>query len=208
MTKIGARAKHSFVGLLLALALAAGLLVSASPAQAQVGCGDPNVLDLDKTAAPDPVRVGQRLTFTLTETNNTPCPGFVIVEDDLPTGVRFVSVTTDYGECEYDPSSNAIGCILILPGNSPATVDIVVVPTAPGTITNAASDIFGNQAQVTVTVIEPTPTPTPNPTPPPSPQPQPAPIQRGGEPQPAPIQQGGEQEAESGDVDQSFDVVG
>jgi hypothetical protein len=126
----------------------------------------------------------------------------------LPTGVRFVSVTTDYGECEYDPSSNAIGCILILPGNSPATVDIVVVPTAPGTITNAASDIFGNQAQVTVTVIEPTPTPTPNPTPPPSPQPQPAPIQRGGEPQPAPIQQGGEQEAESGDVDQSFDVVG
>lgn len=199
MTKIEARSKHYFVGLLLVLALAAGLLVSAPPAQAQVGCEDPSFLDLDKTAAPDPVRVGQRLTFTLTETNNTPCPAFVIVEDDLPAGVRFVSVTTDYGECEYDPASNAIGCILILPENSSATVDIVVVPTAPGTITNTASDIFDNQAQATVTVIDPTPTPTPNPTPP---TPPPTPSQ----PQPASIQQGGEQEAESGDVDQSFEV--
>lgn len=191
MTKIGAKTKHFFVGLLSALALSAGLLVSVPPAQAQVGCGDPSFLDLDKTATPDPVRVGQRLTFTLTETNNTPCPAFVIVEDDLPAGVRFVSVKTDYGECEYDPSSNAIGCILILPGNSSATVDIVVVPTTPGTITNTASDIFGNQAQATVTVIDPTPTPTP----PPSPR-----------SQPAPNQQDGEQEAESGDVDQSFEV--
>ena len=191
MTKIGAKTKHFFVGLLSALALSAGLLVSVPPAQAQVGCGDPSFLDLDKTATPDPVRVGQRLTFTLTETNNTPCPAFVIVEDDLPAGVRFVSVKTDYGECVYDPSSNAIGCILILPGNSSATVDIVVVPTTPGTITNTASDVFGNQAQATVTVIDPTPTPTP----PPSPR-----------SQPAPNQQDGEQEAESGDVDQSFEV--
>lgn len=195
MTKTEARTERFFVGLLLALALAAGLLVSVPPAQAQVGCGDPDALALDKTALPDPVRVGQRLTFTLTQTNNTPCPAFVIVEDDLPAGVRFVSVTTDDGECEYDPSSNAIGCILIIPNNSSATVDIVVVPTVPGTITNAASDIFGNQARATVTVVEPAPTPTPPPTPPPSPH-----------PQPAPTQQDGEQEAESGDVDQSFEV--
>jgi len=195
VTKIGARAKHSFVGLLLALALAAGLLVSAPPAQAQVGCGDPNVLDLDKTAEPDPVRLGQRLTFTLTETNNSPCPIVVFVEDDLPAGVRLVSATTDEGVC--DQSSDEIVCLLFVSGGASATVDIVVVPTELGIITNTASDIFGNQAQATVTVIELTPTPTPNPTPPPSPQ-----------PQPAPIQQGGEQEAESGDVDQSFDVVG
>ena len=195
MTKIGARIEHFFVGLLLALALTAGLLISGPPAQAQVGCGDPSFFDLDKTAAPDPVRVGQRLSFTLTETNNTPCPVFVILEDDLPASVRFISVKTDYGECQYDPSSNTIGCILILPNYSSATVDIVVVPTAPGTITNTASDIFGNQAQATVTVIDPTPTPTPLLTPPPPPQ-----------PQPASIQQDGEQGAESGGFDQSFEV--
>ncbi len=178
--------------------LASGLLVLAQPSQAQQpppACPPQQDLPrLTKTANPDPATVGQPLTFTITETNDSPCPGFAIIEDNLPAGVTFVSVTTDFGECAQ--SDGEVGCILIIPPRSSATVEIVVIPTTPGTITNTAFDIFGNIARATVTV-NPVPPPPP---PPPIPEAAPPPVC-------TPVAQGiGIGEAQSADAEPETDV--
>ena len=50
--------------------------------------------------APDPVQVGQALTYTVIVTNNGPTRARdVTVTDVLPTGVTFVSATPSQGSC-------------------------------------------------------------------------------------------------------------
>ena len=65
-----------------------------------------HVLNISKTAAPEPVEKGQQLTFTInwSVTGNEPADNTVIV-DQVPFGVRFVSAT---GGGVFDPVAGTI----------------------------------------------------------------------------------------------------
>ncbi len=96
-----------------------------------------NIVDLTltKSAGPDPVLVGQNLTYTLLVRNVGPSAATnVLVTDPLPAGVSFVSASTG---C----SSNAgtVTCFApSLAGGASATFTIVATALAEGTIVNTA----------------------------------------------------------------------
>lgn len=96
-------------------------------------------LSISKTDNPDPVLVGNNLTYTITVTNAGPSPATnVVVTDTLPAGVTFVSAVPSQGSCN-PPVGNVVTCNLgTLNAGASATITIVVTPTVPGTITNTA----------------------------------------------------------------------
>ena len=106
-----------------------------------VGDVDPAAADLAvaKADSPDPVRVGEPLTYTLTVTNNGPAEATgVTLTDTLPAGVDYVSADPDQGSCSE--LGGTVRCDLgSLAGGTSTTVRIVVTPTAPGTPCNTAS---------------------------------------------------------------------
>ena len=91
-----------------------------------------------KTASPDPVVVGNHLTYTITVANSGPDDASNVgVADTLPAGVHFVSATPSQGTCT---GTSTVSCSLgTLANGLSATVTIVVTPTAPGTVVNTAS---------------------------------------------------------------------
>ena len=115
-------------------------------------------LTLTKSANVNAVTVGEQVSFTLTETNNQPFDlNGVGVRDSLPANVNFVSATSSQGTCSYVPVGPDgvpnVQCDLgTLPSGATATINIVVVPTQPGSITNTAVDIGENQASASVSV--------------------------------------------------------
>jgi uncharacterized repeat protein (TIGR01451 family) len=96
-------------------------------------------LSIVKTDSSDPVAVGTPLTYTLTVTNDGPNNAQnVVVSDTLPASVTFQSATASQGACALD--GRVVLCDLgTLSSGATATVDITVVPTAEGTVTNSAS---------------------------------------------------------------------
>jgi uncharacterized repeat protein (TIGR01451 family)/CSLREA domain-containing protein len=93
-------------------------------------------LEISKADSPDPVTVGDNLTYTITVTNRGPDAATnVVVTDTLPSGVTFVSASPG---CVH--AAGVVTCNL---GNIPAggsvTITIVVTVTAPGTISNTAT---------------------------------------------------------------------
>ena len=116
--------------------------------------------------APDPVTVGNNLTYTLTVTNNGPNDATgVTLTDTLPTGVSFGSVASSQGTCSrIDTVSCNLGSLM---NGATATVTLVVTPTTAGPLTNTAS-VSGNEtdpttsnntASATTTVMTPPPPP-------------------------------------------------
>jgi uncharacterized repeat protein (TIGR01451 family) len=122
-------------------------------------------LTLAKGDSPDPVVLGNNVTYTLTVTNAGPDAATgVAVTDTLPGGVAFVSATPSQGSCLE--ASGTVSCSLgsiPFPGN--ATISIVVTPQAGGSIVNSASvtgvefdpDTANNVAAATTTVQVPCP---------------------------------------------------
>jgi uncharacterized repeat protein (TIGR01451 family) len=111
-----------------------------------VPCGETAVADLSitKTDSPDPVVVGNTLTYTLTMTNSGPSAATnVTVVDDLPDTVIFGSATPSQESCEE--SGGIVTCNLghLSPLTS-ATITISVTPTEAGVITNTA-DVSADQ---------------------------------------------------------------
>ncbi len=111
---------------------------------------------LTKTASANSVAVGDQVAFTITETNNESFAISPQVKDSLPAGVEFVSATSSQGQCSFIPGgpngSGSVECdIGTLPPGATAVIDVVVVPTQPGIITNNAYDLI-NQATASVSV--------------------------------------------------------
>ncbi len=120
-------------------------------------------LALSISAAPNPVRVGQSLTYALTVSNNGPqdVPD-VVVTDTLPAGVSFDNASAG---CAYDSSSRKVTCTIgVLTVRASTGVTVTVKPTAQSasTIRNTASvtsatvidnNLANNQAQVTTQMV-------------------------------------------------------
>ena len=96
-------------------------------------------LALQMSAAPDPVPVGEDLTYTIVATNNGPGDAAdVEVEDALPAGASFQSATTSQGSC--DELAGMVSCAIgSLAADASATVTVVVQPTQTGTLLNSAT---------------------------------------------------------------------
>ena len=94
-------------------------------------------LRLDKTDTPDPVIVGQLLTYTLTVTNATPGTGFatnVTVVDTLPANVTFVGASPG---CTHN--AGVATCVIgTLASSSSTSVAISLIPTVVGALSNTA----------------------------------------------------------------------
>ena len=98
-------------------------------------------LSLTKTDSPYPLLLGSDLAYGFTVRNGGPSEATgVILTDTLPAGVRFVS-----GSAGCEDSGGTVTCpIGTLGRGDSAAVNLVIRPTAAGTITNTAS-VTGNE---------------------------------------------------------------
>jgi uncharacterized repeat protein (TIGR01451 family) len=119
-------------------------------------------LSLTKTDSPDPVAVGEPLTYTLSAHNAGPSSATgVQVTDDLPAGVTFESTTPSQGACQE--AGGTVTCALgTLASGESATVEIQVRPQSEGLLSNTAtvsSDVFdptsSNDSATAGTIVNP-----------------------------------------------------
>jgi uncharacterized repeat protein (TIGR01451 family) len=123
-------------------------------------------LSITKSGTPNPVLSGDRLTYTLTVTDNGPKDATgVTVTDPLPNNVRFNSVSPTQGTCTRSttkPKDGIVTCSVgTLANGAAASVTIVVTTTTPGKLINTAT-VSGNEfdpnqgnntAATTITVV-------------------------------------------------------
>ena len=69
---------------------------------------------ISKIATPDPIGVGNNLTFNIAFTFYPVFP-FTVIEDTLPSSVRLVSATSDEGECILPTDNDTVTCIVSNP---------------------------------------------------------------------------------------------
>jgi uncharacterized protein DUF11 len=144
---------------MLTAAMLVGLLGYATSSRADVACGPNPAFCMEKTATPDPVTVGEPLTFTI-RGFCAPGEGCLQVserglEDILPAGLEFVSATaTGPGDPTCSQSAGTVTCAPFSFDNlSPFEATITVIPRECGTFTNTATDVlFDNSASETFTV--------------------------------------------------------
>jgi uncharacterized repeat protein (TIGR01451 family) len=100
-------------------------------------------LSITKSDRPDPVAIGNSLTYSLVVRNNGPGSATgVTVTDTLPVGVTFVSSSATQGTCS---GTNVVACdVGSLAKGASATITIVVSVIRDGTIGNTA-DVTGNE---------------------------------------------------------------
>jgi uncharacterized repeat protein (TIGR01451 family) len=96
-------------------------------------------LSLTKTDSPDPLLLGQQLTYTLTVQNSGPETATAVsLTDTLPGDVTFDSATPTQGSCSE--SAGTVTCALdAIADAGSASVEIKVTPQATGTIINEAT---------------------------------------------------------------------
>jgi uncharacterized repeat protein (TIGR01451 family) len=120
-------------------------------------------LSLTKTASPNPGITLTNLTYRLIVSNNGPSPATsVMVTDNLPAGINFISATPTQGSCS---GSTTVTCNLgSLARNASAIITVIVVPQTAGVLTNNANvtaaendpDLTDNSASLQTTVNSPT----------------------------------------------------
>jgi len=93
-------------------------------------------LSITKTASPNPVLVGQNLTYKITITNTGSAPATnLILTDTLPLSVELVSSSSGCSE-----ANGTVTCNLgMLNASASTTVDLIVKPKETGSIINQAS---------------------------------------------------------------------
>ena len=118
-------------------------------------------LAITKTATPNPVVLGNNVTFTITLTNNGPSTATsVTTTDTLPANISFVSATLSQGTCTLPPAATLVCNIGTVNPGASVTATVVVTPTATGTLTNSVSatgtendpNTVNNTASASVTV--------------------------------------------------------
>ncbi len=138
----------------------------ATPTPSEPPIGDISIFVAD---SPDPVQVGQNLTYTIMVFNccaNGTSQPLVTMTDNLPASVNFVSATTTMGSCT---GTSTVTCDLgSFPPNGMATVTLVVTPTVTGSLSNtamASGNLFdpnpGNNSATAPTTVVPAATPPP-----------------------------------------------
>ncbi|BFH10983.1 DUF11 domain-containing protein [Paenibacillus melissococcoides] len=122
----------------------------------------PPTLLLEKSSFPDTVTVGEEIVYTIVVSNDGDSPLVnTILTDTLPAGVTFQSVQTTQGTASFAAGTVTVN-IGTIPVGQNVTVDITVIATTPGLISNTAS------AQADETgIISSSATNTVNPLPPP-----------------------------------------
>lgn len=96
-------------------------------------------LRLTKSDSPDPLVLGQNLTYTIAVTNLGPggATGVTVV-DNLPPTATFVSASSTVGSCVR--AGTTVTCTIgALASSASATITIVVTPAAAGSLTNTAT---------------------------------------------------------------------
>ena len=136
--------------------LVLALLLGSGGASAAPGDAD---LSITKTDSPDPVVAGNNVTYTITVTNPAASTGpatNVVVTDNLPAGVDFVSATG--GVCQR--AGETVTCDLgQVNAATTATVTIVVKTKKDGTLTNTASvsspddNVLANNSATATTTV-------------------------------------------------------
>lgn len=137
---------------------ATGTITNTATVATPTGVGDPTLannsstdttsiapaadLSITKTA-PNAVVVGSNVTYTLTVTNNGSSTATgVVVTDQLPQGVTYVSATP---LLNCSQANGTVTCNLgSLVSGASSTISIVVLPTTTGALTNTAN-VAGNE---------------------------------------------------------------
>jgi uncharacterized repeat protein (TIGR01451 family) len=101
-------------------------------------------LAITKSGAPNPVKQGQTVTYTLVVTNNGPTDASgVSVTDTLPSQVSYVSATPTQGSCSQ--AAGIVTCALgSIANGGTATITIVVTAVTPSQAVNTAT-VSGTQ---------------------------------------------------------------
>jgi uncharacterized repeat protein (TIGR01451 family) len=114
---------------------------------------------ITKLDSPDPVSIGQNVTYTLTVSNAGPASATgVTVTDSLPAAVAFVSVNASQGTCT---GTATVACSLgTIPNGGSATVTVVARAVQVGSASNTATvqaaepdPVTGNNSASTTTVV-------------------------------------------------------
>jgi uncharacterized repeat protein (TIGR01451 family) len=110
-------------------------------------------LDVVKAASPEPVAVGDVLAYDLVVTNPLPQDvAGVVLEDDLPSGVTFLSADADQGTCSFVPPR--VSCDLgTIAANGVVGVAIRVRADDEGTMSNVARAGNATSNEVVSTVV-------------------------------------------------------
>ncbi len=96
-------------------------------------------LVVTKTDSPDPVLMGNNLTYTVTVRNQGIGKAYsVVMTDTLPVSATLVAVSTTKGACSR-PAGQVICSLGTLNKNASARVTIITRPMAAGVITNTAT---------------------------------------------------------------------
>ncbi len=125
-------------------------------------------LAVSQTDAPDPVIETVNVTYTLTVTNNGPLTANdVTLEDAMPAGSGFVSITPSQGGCTHT-GSDAECTLGSLDAAASATITLVVLPGGAGSMTNEvtvtadeADPNLANNISSETTTVDSCPLPTP-----------------------------------------------
>ena len=127
---------------------------TSNPQNSCSGCLDLTAADLaiTKSASPDPVTTGSDVTYTMVVTNNGAANAqAVVVNDDLPGSVSFVSCAANNGGVCGGSGNNRTITLSSLPSGSSAT--ITMVATANG----AAGSTISNTASISSATPDPNP---------------------------------------------------
>ncbi len=120
-------------------------------------------LAIRKSAAPDPVTLGNTVTYIIMVTNNGPTAATnVSLIDSLPAGLAFGAAIASQGHCGFITATSTVTCLLDgLSMGASATVTITVKAMTVETIINSAQasatepdpNPSNNTASVKVTVV-------------------------------------------------------
>src|ERR1044071_9377129 len=110
-------------------------------------CIDQNSIDVafaGISAAPNPLIVGNNVTFTVIATNQGPATATgVMLTNPIPANTLFVSASSSQGTCTTN-GNNVVCSLGTLTNTASAAMSVTFQTTQPGTLTNTAS-ISANQ---------------------------------------------------------------